>query len=76
MKSVYVNGILNNAIIISDIDRLTKNIRNSFEARLPNNNAQMARILPNNANAAVNVYKNMIIICHCLSNNSNSLYVE
>jgi hypothetical protein len=45
MKPVYVNGIENVAIVISEIDRLIKNFQSSDDMRSPFNNTIIVIIL-------------------------------
>jgi hypothetical protein len=53
MKSVYVNGIENNAIDISDNERLIKNFFNSRDDFFPIINTIKTIVLPQNEIIAV-----------------------
>ncbi|KAH9412561.1 hypothetical protein DERP_006523 [Dermatophagoides pteronyssinus] len=49
---VYVNGIQNKAIVISDIDRFNKNFHNSVDTCSLRNNINIVNaLLPNEMNA-------------------------
>lgn len=59
MYEVYVNGIENKAMVMSESDKLTKNILSSGEVRCPIIITYIAVALPVIENIAVSVYKHV-----------------
>jgi len=71
MKSVYVKGIENNAISISDIDRLIKHFFSSGDERLPIISTIIDMRFPVNDIKDVNKYNEVRSSCFQLSHASS-----